>query len=438
MAAAQPIAQLAEHLNRGRASASSPAGALAHKAQALMTEGLDWPSSREEAWRYTPIANITTPLWRRADAPAEALETPAALQAITGAKLVFVDGHLHAAWSTDMTGTGVWVTTLAQAQRDKPEWLDEALGTQGLHTRQSLAALNTASLTDGAVVHVAPKARLPEALHVVYLQTGANAQPTVVQPRTLLVLGHHAEATVWEHYLGDGAHVTWTNAVTEVRLGEGAQLSHITVQTESKVAMHTSTLSAQVGAHARLAAFAYSQGGASARREMHVHLDGEGAEVNLAGLYLAQASAHHDFQVNVHHNKPHTQSTQNFRGILRDHTTGVFSGTVYVAPGAAKTNAKQLCRSLLLSAQARAHAQPRLEILTDDVKCAHGATVGELDDDALFYLQSRGLDMVQAQRLLTYAFAAEALADAPKSSYATLAQSVRTHMGLTDLGDSAC
>jgi Fe-S cluster assembly protein SufD len=330
------------------------------------------------------------------------------------------------------------VGTLAQAEQSRAALLQSALGAQNLHQSHGLAALNTASLRDAAVVHVPAKARLAEPLHIVYVQSGTSEQASVIQPRTLIVLEAQAQATVWEHYLGTSEHVTWTNGVTEVRLAQNAHLEHITGQNESRAAVHTTALSASIGPHAHLCAFAYSQGGASARREMHMHLDGEGAEVSLGGLYMADASEHHDFQVNVHHNKAHTQSAQNFRGILRERSTGVFSGTVYVAPGAAKTNARQLCRSLLLSAQARAHAQPRLEILTDDVKCAHGATVGELDDDALFYLQSRGLDKVQAQRLLTYAFAAEALADAPKSAYASLAQAVRTHMGLTDLGDSAC
>jgi Fe-S cluster assembly protein SufD len=437
MAAAVALSHLADALGRTLPDRGAATTALRGHARAALDAKLDWPTSREEAWRYTPVRGLTEHIWR---APPEASNGestwPTEIAALPEPRLVFVDGRMAPALSRLPDATdGIWVGSLAAACRAQLPWLATALKAQGLHNEHGLAALNTAALDDGAAVYLPKNTRLQAPLHVVYLQSGAHAAATVTQPHTLVVAEHQAEATVWEHFVGAGQGRTWTNALCTLHVARDAIVRHVTLQEEAAGAQHTGSLVAHLQHGARLEAFTLSLGGASARREMHVHLDGPGAQAQLAGLYLAEASQHHDFQVNVHHNQPHTDSQQNFRSILRDHATGVFSGTVYVAPGALKTNARQLSRSLLLSAQAHVHAQPRLEILADDVKCAHGATIGQLDDEALFYLQSRGLDALRARRLLTYAFAADVLEDAPVAARAALTQRIRAYMDLTDLGD---
>jgi Fe-S cluster assembly protein SufD len=435
MAAAPELNQVAEGLSRSLGPRGACAPALRSHARAALDAGLSWPSRKHEAWRHTPIDALKGTIWRPALAstPQEP-EVPAAVFDVPGPRLVFVDGQLNQNLSLlPPAQPGVWVGSLAQAYATEPDRLAATSATNGLHTQLGLAALNAAAWQDGALVHVDADVQLGAPLHLVYVQTGHSSTPGVVQPRTLVLAGARSELAVWEHYMGAGDGVRWTNAVTEMTLSPGAQVQHVVLQDESAATRHTGALAAQVQANAKLTAFVLSAGGAQARREMHVTLAGEGAETTLGGLYLAGASTHHDLQVALHHQRPHTRSVQNFRGILRDHATGVFSGTVYVAPGAIQTDAQQLCRSLLLSAQAQVHAQPRLEILADDVKCAHGATVGQLDAEALFYLQSRGHDAQTAQRLLTYAFAADVLRDAPRTAHAALLKRVQQHLGVTDL-----
>lgn len=379
---------------------------------------LGFPTRRDEDWHFTSVAPIAEadfiPL-RGNGAPAGAPDTrPADLDRFLfgGAdwpRLVFVNGELAPELSS-MVGlpAGVRVSRLADAIDADAAGLRAQLGAVAGIASNAFAALNTALFTDGVFVHIPADVSLARPLQILYV-SNADAAKGVTYPRTLVVLEPHARATVIESYVGLGDATYFTNAVTELRLGENAQLAHVRVQRESVRAFHVGLAEAHQARDSRLSAFSFATGAALSRANIYTTLAGPGAEATLDGLYLVDGTQHVDHQTRIVHQAPNCASHEVYKGILDGAAHGVFNGKVYVHPEAQKTDGKQTNNNLLLSADAQVDTKPQLEIFADDVKCTHGATVGRLDEVALFYLRSRGLPVEQARTLLTYAFAADVL-----------------------------
>ena len=280
------------------------------------------------------------------------------------------------------------------------------LGRHASAERQAFVALNTAFLEDGAVISVAAGRRLDRPVFLIYVSTAGNA-PVVTHPRTLILCGAGSEASIVESYLGIDGGAYFCNAVTELVGAEDAIVEHCRIQQETEAGFHVGSLEANLGRGCHLTAHAVSLSGALVRNNVHVVLNGEGAECVLNGLYLADGKQHIDNSTEIEHVKPRARSLELYKGILGGSAHGVFNGKIVVHKDAQKTDARQTNKNLLLSGNAVVNTKPQLEIYADDVKCSHGSTIGQLDGDALFYLRSRGLGVEEARSLLSFAFASD-------------------------------
>jgi Fe-S cluster assembly protein SufD len=276
--------------------------------------------------------------------------------------------------------------------------------------RRPFVAFNTAFFADGAYIHVPAHTIVDKPIHVVFVSTGeTNGRPAMSHPRVLAVLGDDSQATVVESYAGPDGAEYFTNVVTEIVLGQNAVLDHYKLQQESTRAYHVGTIVVEAGRSASCTSHSISLGGALVRNDVIAILAGEGGECTLNGLYLADGQRLIDNHTTIDHAMPHCGSREVYKGILADRARGVFNGKIIVRPDAQKTDAKQTNRALLLSEDAQVNSKPELEIFANDVKCTHGAAVGQLDQDAVFYLRSRGLDLAEARHLLIHAFAGDVL-----------------------------
>jgi Fe-S cluster assembly protein SufD len=374
---------------------------------------LGFPTTKQEAWRFTSVAPITDTRFELAPAPRSPLPTLAEIEPFLlgdGLRLVFVNGHFSAALS-HIVGlpAAVRVQSLAGALSSNPEPVRKHLGKYAALQDRPFAALNTAFVRDGAFVYVPERCALEQPIQLLFLATPGAGEPAVTHPRNLVVVEREARATVVETYaaLGDG--VYWTNAVTEIVVGDGARADWYRVQRESERAFHVAVTEAHQGRDSTVNIHAVAFGGALARHDLRGTLAGPGGRLILNGLYLLAGQQHADHHTAIDHAAPHCESHEYFNGVLDGRSRGVFNGRIVVRPGAQKTDSKQTNNNLLLSPEAHADSQPQLEIHADDVKCTHGSTVGPLDPRALFYARSRGMSEVEARRLLTYGFGAEIL-----------------------------
>ncbi len=371
-----------------------------------------FPTTRQEDWKYTNVAPIARQPYRLAATPDTV--TPMALAPYRfgepgWSELVFVDGRYAPALSS-LTGlpAGVRVASLAEmlVSDEGLVLVNGSLGQQATHRAGGFTALNTAFLRDGALVAV-PGGRIVDApIHLLFVST-ARDPLAVTHPRVLVVLGRASAATVVESYVALGAAPYLTNAVSELVLGEGANLTHYKVMRESLAAYHVGTTEVYQSRDSVFASFSIAMGAQLARNGLNVLLGAEGADCTLNGLYLVDGDRHVDNHTAIDHAKPHGTSRELYKGILDGHARGVFNGKVVVRPDAQKTDAQQTNRNILLAEDATIDTKPQLEIFADDVKCAHGAAVGQLDPQAVFYLRSRGLGPEAARRLLTHGFASE-------------------------------
>ena len=398
----------------GNGAKGAPAWLVALRARGLARFGeVGFPTTRLEDWRFTSVAPILETPFVLARAGARA-PAPADLAAylLPGAgrhRLVFVDGRFAPALSLAAgLPAGVTVTSLADALARDPERVQAHLGSSGADAVSAFSALNTAFLADGAYVHVAAGTILAEPLQVLFLATDA-AEPVVAHARTLIVAERLAQVVVVESYAGAEGARYFTNAVTEVVAAEGARVEVYRIQRESRQAFHVAATHTRQGRDSVVHVHPVAFGAALARHDLTAVLDGEGSACLLNGLYLAEGSQHLDHHTVIDHAKPHAESHEYFNGVLDGRSRGVFNGRIIVRPGAQRTDSKQTNNNLLLSEEARADSQPQLEIYADDVKCTHGATLGPIDEKALFYLKSRGLGALEARALVTYGFGAEIL-----------------------------
>jgi Fe-S cluster assembly protein SufD len=343
-----------------------------------------FPSRRDEAWKYTDLKLVS----RRSFAvlPGGPLEVPA-IEGLDCPALVFVNGQLAGAQHLP---AGVAVMSLADAIAMDHPACRELLGTVADPSRHRFAALATALFRDGVLIDLAPGTVLATPLRLVFL-AGGGQQPVLDCPRVLLRAGANSSATLIEHY-APAPGESLSLAVTEVVLGPGAQLEHYRLQEGSTESFHLGTLAVRLERDARLESHNLSVGGRIARLDLDVDLAGQGAHAGLNGLYVVRERQHADSHVRVDHAVPRCTSDLLYRGVLAGKSRAVFNGKVIVHPGAAGTDARQSNSNLLLSPEAEVDTKPELEIYADDVKCAHGATTGQLDANALFYLRSRGVD----------------------------------------------
>jgi Fe-S cluster assembly protein SufD len=268
--------------------------------------------------------------------------------------------------------------------------------------------LNTAFIASGAFIFIPAGVEVESPVHLLFLSDGRDAS-VVSFPRVLIVAESGSKATVIESYSGVAEGAYFTNAVVEINLADGARLNHYKVQRESAEAFHVATTQATLGSASSFNSTTITLGARLSRHDINVVLDHEGAECRVDGLYLVGESQHTDTHSLIDHRQPHCTSHQLYKGILDGKSRAVFNGKVFVREGAQQTDAKQTNRNLLLSNEARVDTKPQLEIFADDVKCAHGATVGQLEEEELFYLISRGLNPDLARNLLTYGFAEEVI-----------------------------
>ncbi len=376
-----------------------------------------FPTTRWEAWRFTDVKPILGHMFAlaerpTADQPAEDVIARGLLGPAEGHRAVFVNGVLSPALSAlAELPEGIRVGSLAEALAADPAVLEAHLGRHVTLDDAPFAALNTAYLHDGAFVHVPPGAVLDRPIQLLWVVTPGAEAPVVVHPRTLIVVERGAQASVVESYVAAGEGVYWSNAVTEVVVGENANLDLYRIQRESEGAFHTATTQSSQARSSVFSSTTFAFGATLCRHDIGAVLAGEGAECTVNGLSVLTGRQHADHHTILDHTKPHCNSWEFFNGIFDERARGVFNGRIIVRPGAQKTDAKQTNNNLLLSRHARADSQPQLEIYADDVKCTHGATLGPIDQRQLFYLQSRGLSAEEARSLLTYGFAVEVLAN---------------------------
>lgn len=373
---------------------------------------LGFPTTKDEAWKYTRIEPLLAVPFERAEPGASRRLSPGVIDQLAGdfggVRWVFVNGYFDPGLSSPARlPQGAQVTSLASAFIDKSEILEPLLSRPAQDHPQAFAALNAAFAEDGALVQIPPDTPLEEPIHLVYV-SDAGAAPLASHPRTIILAGAGSRATVIDDYAGTQGEVYLTNAVTEVVLEEGAAVDHYKVQSESERAFHIAFLDVRQGSFSRFSSHSVALGSSLARHEVRVRLEAPGTETVLNGLYMARGKQHLDNPITIDHAEPHCTSRELYKGVIDERGRGVFDGRIIVRPGAMKTDASQTNKNLLLSESAEADTRPRLEIFADDVKCAHGAAVGQLDEEALFYyLRSRGIERQAARRLLTYAFASE-------------------------------
>jgi Fe-S cluster assembly protein SufD len=373
-----------------------------------------FPAARDEEWRFTPIAPIAQGTWRQSGGSARGITRGQLDPFIFGhpewTTLVFVDGAFSDRLSSGgPLPPGVRVGSLAESLRADGVLLEKHLARHAPIESNPFTALSTAFMRDGGFVYVPANTDLPRPVHLVFVAT-ARAAGTVTHPRNLIVVDRGARASVIESYvtLAPGS-IYWTNAVTEVVAGANSWLEHTRIQRESERAYHVGLTHVEQQRDSHYRSFAMAMGSALARHNLSTRLSGENVETLLYGLYLTRGEQLTDTHTVIYHDQPNCRSWEVYKGVLDDRSRAVFNGKVFVKPEAQKTDAKQTNRNLLLSDAAKVNTKPQLEIFADDVKCTHGATVGRLDDVALFYARSRGLPADEARRLLTYAFAAEVI-----------------------------
>jgi Fe-S cluster assembly protein SufD len=332
---------------------------------------LGFPTTHDEDWRFTSVVPISRTQFEPSGAgalPAVASKAP----------------------------PGVRITKLSESA------VEPYLARYAGYQNNAFVALNTANFADGLFIHIAKGAVIEEPIEIL-VASSANGHPTVSHPRVLIVAEPDSQATIVERYAGSGG-AYLSNAVTEIVAGDHAVIDHYKLQTESARAFHVATLQVQLGRDTNFRSHSLSFGGALVRNDVNAVLS-EGSECTLNGLYLVAGEQHIDNHTTIDHAKPHAASHELYKGILAGHSSAVFNGKILVRKDAQKTDAKQTNKNLVLSEDAVINTKPELQILADDVRCTHGATIGQLDPEGIFYLQSRGIGFADARNLLIYAFA---------------------------------
>lgn len=355
-----------------------------------------FPTTREELWRFTDVSALAkhdfSNEWKASTLP---------FKPLSNHYLVFENGKLSLEKS-HIAGlpAGIVVGSIL-------DHTDARLGSLA-DTQSAFVAANTAYFSDGAFIEIADGVNVESPIHLIYLSDHAGAASQV---RNFVSAGVGSRVTVIEEYVGEPDSLYWMNAVTEVFVADEASVDHYKIQLESAAAFHFQTLAATLGAKATFSNHSVALGAKLGRNDLRVKLTGEGGEATCNGLYLLKDRQHFDTHIFMDHAAAKCNSHELYKGILDEKSRAVFCGRILVQQDAQQTDAVQSNKNLLLSRGAKVNTLPQLEIYADDVKCTHGATIGELDEQALYYLQTRGIDPVRGKAMLTYAFAREALCE---------------------------
>jgi Fe-S cluster assembly protein SufD len=402
------LAQFDAKIETGRASA--PAWLRTLREDAIRRFRFQrFPTTRDEEFRFTNVSAIADRAFDVAGvvpATSGTLKRRFVIAGLDAHELVFVNGRLAPALSSvgDLP-KGVRVTNLATTLVDEPHLVEPYLGRAIKFEMQGFAALNTALAEDGAIVLIPADVVVDRPIHLLYLTDAPT--PIAAHPRTLIVVGRHSQVQIVETYAGAEGPAYFTNAVTEIFGAEGSQVEHCRVQRESLSSYHVSGTHLHLARAAVFASENVTLGGALVRNDVNAVLDAEGINCTLNGLYLVDGDRVVDNHTTIDHAKPHCESHELYKGILDDRGKGVFNGKIFVRLDAQKTDAKQTNQVLLLSDDATINTKPQLEIFADDVKCTHGATVGQLSEEQLFYLKARGVGEAHARAILIHAFASD-------------------------------
>ncbi|HET9764244.1 MAG TPA: Fe-S cluster assembly protein SufD [Casimicrobiaceae bacterium] len=408
---------------RTRARSGEPAWLAAKREAALANFGeKGFPTRRQEAWRFTNLR----PLERATFPPVDgsAAQAPVDKYRVAGAthRFVFVNGRFAPALSDIGTlPKGAWLASTERTLAERPDALAAAIEETDTAGAQPFASLNAALFADGVVLMLDPGVGLEHPVEIVHW--GEASAPASWHQRNLMVLGEGSRARILESFAGSGSY--WANLVTTVHLGKGAVLEHAKLQDEAPDALHFAMTRAHLGARARYDTFVLTLGARLAREDIQPKLEGEGAAVGVNGAYLLRGEQEATTAIVVDHAAPGGTTRELWKGVVEERAHGVFLGTIAVRPDAQKTDAQQTNKNLLLSQRANVDTKPELEILADDVKCAHGATVGDLDESALFYLRTRGIPAAEARRMLVEAFAMDAVETVAN---AAMREYVATHL----------
>jgi Fe-S cluster assembly protein SufD len=371
---------------------------------------LGFPTVREEEWRFTSVAPIASTEFFPAPEGVTVAEEDLTRYhyAESGYRIAIINGRFSPE-SSRLKGlpAGVRVMSLAAAVNERTDIVQRYFGQLAEFGERAFAALNTALAVDGAYVSIPDGLILDEPLQIAFVAAGRAPGPMMVNARALIVAGDGSQARIVENYIGTVGQTYFTNAVTEVVAGENCVIDHYKVQHESEDAFHIASMHVHASRSANFSSHSFSLGGRMVRNDVITVLDGEGAECTLNGLYLADGDRLVDNHTTIDHAKAHCPSHEIYKGILGGKARAVFNGKIIVRQDAQKTDAKQTNRALLLSEGASINTKPQLEIFADDVKCTHGAAIGQIDEDALFYLRARGLTYFEARDMLIHAFAGE-------------------------------
>lgn len=378
---------------------------------------LGFPTTHNEEWKYTSVAPLARIPFRPASdylAPKGARQSSELLQSnpADSMALYFYAGQFVEELTPHSNlPQGVKVTSIAKAIASGSPLLEKHFAHYAESAKRPFVALNTALAEDGALVEISPDVALTQPIYLCFV-AGPSHEPLIYHPRNLIVLGRGSQATIVEQYLSlgqDHQQIYFTNAVTEVALGENARVEHIKEQDESLRAFHIATLQFHLERSSSASTTSVALGGSLDREDVIAVLDGPGAECTLNGLYVTSGSQHVDNHTTIDHAQPHCSSRELYKGILDGKSTGVFNGKIVVRKDAQKTDSKQSNKNLLLAEDCVINTKPQLEIFADDVKCTHGATIGQIDAESIFYLRSRGIGHEQAWAMLTLAFANDVL-----------------------------
>jgi Fe-S cluster assembly protein SufD len=372
---------------------------------------LDWikangyPTKRHDAWRYAPHQQLSALSFGPPVTPAAAVFNPAAqIPVLDGPRIVVINGVVDVELSSTTGSAGLSLSSLLDARRDQPERIGSHFDHGNSEITDAYMALNLAFGNDGAVVLLDDDVVLDVPIHIVHIgvpDETRNASCTGV----VIEVGARSSATVVETRIGVGSEFGGSNIRTTVTLGTAASLEHVLLQDMPPSHVQLSSINVHQAADSRFLARSFNLGASYGRAAYNVDLAGPGAYVDLSGLFFGFGDQVLDQQINVIHTAKNCTSRQSFRGVLDDESTGIFNGGIEVRPGADGTDAEQSNQNLILSERAEINTQPRLEILADEVACKHGATVGQLDDTAMYYMQSRGIPATDARRLLINGFA---------------------------------
>ncbi len=378
---------------------------------------MDFPDLHQEDWRFTdisPILKYNFNYARREPLPSRNEISRFLFHGMESHTVTFVNGFYSPELSSLLPlPNGTAIGSFASLLNNSEIKIGKRISPKDFFEKDArpenniFTALNTAFAVDGAYVYIPDNVAIEKPIHIIFVSHGT--EKTISQPKNLIIAGKNSHAKIIEHYVGTGDEVYFTNAVTEIYVGENSSVESVKIQSENENAYHVSTTEVELGSNSNYESQAVSLGASIYRHNLNVTLNGEGGNATLEGLYLTSESQLSDTHSLIDHAAPHCTSHERYKGILDGASRGVFNGRIMVRKGAQKTNSYQENRNIILSNEAKVDTKPQLEIFADDVKCSHGATVGQLDEESIFYLRSRGIGEEQAKLILIYAFANDVL-----------------------------